>query len=165
MLGQWIHDPEHVESSKDHIEGLGLLPIETFFLREKATYQVHARVIGGTAWLASVSDCDIQGYEIHMGRTNGISPWLKIHTRNGLPCEILDGSISADGRVWGCYVHGLFGNTAFRHAWLGSLGWNPDPESPVNQATDPLMTSLDNLANEVEAAVNMSEIERIIWAS
>jgi cobyric acid synthase len=62
-------------------------------------------------------------------------------------------------------VHGLFGNTAFRHAWLGSLGWNPDPESPVNQATDPLMTSLDNLANEVEAAVNMSEIERIIWAS
>jgi len=44
MLGQKICDPEHIESSKDHIEGLGLLPVETFFLPEKATYQVHAQV-------------------------------------------------------------------------------------------------------------------------
>jgi adenosylcobyric acid synthase len=161
MLGRWIHDPEHVESSEDQVEGLGVLPTATFFLPEKATYQVHAQVTGRTAWLANLSDCDMQGYEIHMGRTNSASSWLQINTRNALPCEIPDGSISADGRIWGCYLHGLFRNTAFRHAWLTSLGWTAEHRS---QVTDQLEKSLDDLADEVEAAMDMNEIERIIWA-
>jgi adenosylcobyric acid synthase len=164
MLGQRIHDPEHVESSNDDIEGLGLLLIETFFLPEKATYQVHARVTGRTAWLANLSEPDLQGYEIHMGRTNGASTWLKIDTRNGMPCEFLDGSLSANGRVWGCYLHGLFGNTVFRHAWLTSLGWMPESQSLAPRAVDPLERSLDHLADEVETAVDIHEIERMIWA-
>jgi len=164
MLGRWIHDPHHVESSEDHLEGLGLLPTETSFLPKKATYQVHAQVIEGTAWLGSLSECDLQGYEIHMGRTTSASTWLKIDARNALPCEFFDGAISADGRIWGCYLHGLFGNTAFRHAWLTSLGWEPEHRSFPVQATHQLEKSLNDLADEVEAAVNMSEMERIIWA-
>ncbi|RPI94460.1 MAG: cobyric acid synthase [Chloroflexi bacterium] len=164
MLGQMIHDPERIESSKESIAGLGLLPAETFFIPEKATYQVHARVTGQAAWLAGLPEPDLQGYEIHMGRTDSASTWLKIDTRNGLPCESADGSITADGRVWGCYLHGLFGNPAFRHAWLASLGWSPKSESPAPQETDRLDASLTYLADQVEAAVNMSEIERIIWA-
>jgi adenosylcobyric acid synthase len=163
MLGEWIHDPEHVESSEDHIEGLGLLPTETFFLREKATYQVHAQVTGRTAWLGSLSECDVQGYEIHMGRTTSDSMWLKIDARNALSCEIFDGAISADGRIWGCYLHGLFANTAFRHTWLASLGWEHDHRSFPAQATHQLERSLNYLADEVEAAIDMSVIERIIW--
>jgi adenosylcobyric acid synthase len=161
MLGQTIWDHEHAESSQDYIEGLGFFPIETFFLPEKATYQVHAQVIGQASWLASLSGCDLQGYEIHMGRTNNLSPWLRINTRNGMGCEILDGSISADGKVWGCYLHGLFGNTAFRHAWLTSLGWTPTYHSSA-QAVDPLETSLTYLADEVEVAIDIHEIERMI---
>ncbi|RPJ16976.1 MAG: cobyric acid synthase, partial [Chloroflexi bacterium] len=164
MLGQRIHDPEHVESSNDHIEGLGLLPTETFFIPEKATYQVHARVTGQTAWLAGLSECDLQGYEIHMGRTNSASTWLQIDTRNGMPCEFSDGSMTANGRVWGCYLHGLFGNPAFRQAWLTSLGWSPKNQSLALQAVDQLERSLDYLADEVEAALDIQEIERIIWA-
>jgi cobyric acid synthase len=61
-------------------------------------------------------------------------------------------------------LHGLFGNTAFRHAWLTSLGWNPERRSPAAQETYHLEKSLDHLADEVEAAVDMNEIERIIWA-
>jgi adenosylcobyric acid synthase len=162
MLGKTIHDPEHVESSSDRIDGLGFLPTETTFISEKATYQVHARVTGKTAWLDNVSEHDLHGYEIHMGRTDSASTWLKIGTRNGLPCKFSDGSITADGRVWGCYLHGLFGNTAFRHAWLTSLGWMPGSQSLAHQAQ--LETSLDDLADEVEAAVDMHKIERIIWA-
>jgi adenosylcobyric acid synthase len=96
-----------------------------------------------------------------MGRTNSVSSWLHINTRNGLACEISDGTMSADGRIWGCYLHGLFGNAGFRHAWLTSLGWTPEYRP---QATDQLEKSLNDLADEVEAAVDMSEIERIIWA-
>ncbi|HLO27705.1 MAG TPA: cobyric acid synthase [Anaerolineales bacterium] len=162
MLGQKIHDSEHVESSNDHIEGLGLLPTETFFIPDKATYQIHAQVAGQNAWLAGLSKYDLQGYEIHMGRTNSVSPWLKIDRRNGMPCEISDGSISADGRVWGCYLHGLFRNTALRHAWLASLGWIPDDQLIGPRAIDQLEKSLAYLADEVEAAVDMNEIERMI---
>lgn len=164
MLGQKIFDPEQIESSKESMEGLGLLPTETFFVPEKATYQVHAQVMGGSAWLANLSEHDLQGYEIHMGRTNSVSTWLKIDTRNGVPCEFSDGSITPDGRVWGCYLHGLFGNTALRHAWLTSLGWSPKGQSLAPRAMDQLEASLDYLANEVEAAVDMKEVERIIWA-
>lgn len=162
MLGQRICDPERIESSNDHIEGLGFLPIETFFIPEKATYQVHAQVTGRTAWLASLFECDLQGYEIHMGRTNNSSTWLKINTRNGIQCEISDGSITADGKVWGCYLHGLFGNTAFRHAWLTSLGWIPARQSSAAQVADPLETSLTYLADEVEAVIDIHQIERMI---
>ena len=162
MLGQKICDSEHVESPNDHIAGLGFFPIETSFLPEKATYQVNALVIGQTAWLANLSVRDLQGYEIHMGRTDSLSAWLTINTRNGMRCEISEGSITADGKVWGCYLHGLFGNTAFRHAWLTSLGWTPTHQYSVAQEADQIETSLTYLADEVEAAIDIREIERMI---
>lgn len=162
MLGQSIYDPEHVESSNDHIEGLGFFPIETFFLPEKATYQVQAQVMGQNAWLAGLFAFDLQGYEIHMGRTNSHSTWLQINTRNGIRSEVSDGSITADGKVWGCYLHGLFGNAAFRHAWLASLGWIPAFESPAEPTVDLLEASLTYLSDEVEAAIDIREIEAMI---
>ena len=33
-----------------------------------------------------------------------------------------DGAVSADGRVAGCYLHGLFASDSFRHAFLARLG-------------------------------------------
>ncbi len=44
MLGCAVLDPDHVESERDRVEGLGLLPITTRFVREKVTAQVRARV-------------------------------------------------------------------------------------------------------------------------
>lgn len=160
MLGQRIRDPGHIESPNVHIEGLGLLPTETTFISKKATYQVQAQVVGRTAWLAGLSEPDLQGYEIHMGRTNHVSSWLKISTRNGVRCEVFDGSMSADGKIWGCYLHGLFGNTALRHAWLASLGWSP---GSIARESNQLETSLNDLADKVEAAVDIHKIERMIW--
>jgi adenosylcobyric acid synthase len=163
MLGQRIYDPEHIESSNDYAECLGLLPVETFFIPQKATYQVHAQTTGQNAWVAGLSECDLHGYEIHMGRTNNVSTWLKINTRNGLSCEISDGSMTEDGKIWGCYLHGLFGNTAFRHAWLASLGWMPKSRFFASEVADPLEKALDDLADEVETAIDIHKIERIIW--
>ena len=31
------------------------------------------------------------------------------------------GAVTADGRVQGCYLHGLFAADAFRTAWLAGL--------------------------------------------
>ncbi len=44
MLGTALHDPEQVESRLETIPGLGLLPVETVFAGEKATYQARARI-------------------------------------------------------------------------------------------------------------------------
>jgi hypothetical protein len=58
----------------------------------------------------------------------------------------------------------LFSNTEFRHAWLTSLGWISKGQSFAPQEVDHLEESLAYLSDEVEAAVDSSEIERIIWA-
>ena len=54
MLGREIRDPLHVESSRECVEGLGLLPVVTTFEAVKTT----RRVAGG-------------GYEIHNGMSEG----------------------------------------------------------------------------------------------
>ena len=160
MLGARIDDPLHIESLLNSLEGLNLLPITTRFLPEKATFQAEAQIQGGTGWLAGLNGAILGGYEIHMGETTGKTPWLAINRRNGVQVQVLDGSISADGKIWGCYLHGIFGNDAFRHAWLESLGWQK--RQSISQA-ESFQQSLETLANTVEGALNMDLLEKIIW--
>ena len=155
MLGQSIHDPHHVESNNDSADGLGLLPTITTFAQTKATYQVNAKVLN----FSSLTDEMIHGYEIHMGETQGQSQWLEITSRNGKRVKVLDGSVSENGKVWGCYIHALFANDSFRQAWLTRLGWKGRVTSQAARFDE----SLDKLADAVERALNMELLERIIW--
>lgn len=161
MLGSTIHDPDHVEASVDSVPGLALLPVETLFQGEKATHQVEALIKGGVGWLGSLSGQTVSGYEIHMGQTgNGKTGlWLEIQRRGNRPVAVPDGEISADGRVWGCYLHGLFANPHFRRAWLASLGWRGGAETAP---ADPLALAMDRLADTFEEAFAMKELDRII---
>lgn len=160
MLGGLIEDPDHTESKCDSIPGLGLLRIQTRFVSEKATFQAVSEVRGGPGWLADLSGMQVSGYEIHMGRTTAESSWLLINNRNDLPVNVLDGGASPDGKIWGCYMHGLFANDDFRRAWLTGIGWQK--ENPVSQETV-LQASLDLLADTVEKSIDMALLERIIW--
>ncbi|MFZ5818260.1 MAG: cobyric acid synthase [Chloroflexota bacterium] len=160
MLGKVIYDPQHVESRQTETSGLGLLPIETTFAGEKATYQASAVIQARPGWFAGLAGQDIHGYEIHMGRTTSESHWLEIALRNGQRAQTPDGAVSADGRVWGCYVHGLFANQNLRRAWLESLGW----QSAYNiSANDLFAASLARLADSLDESLNMQALERIIW--
>lgn len=160
MLGRRIHDPGHVESSVGEVAGLGLLPIETTFAAEKATYQSQATIQGDAGWLAEVDGQTVSGYEIHMGRTEGSTPWLHIDTRGGTAVDVLDGGISPDGMVWGCYLHGLFENDGLRRAWLESLGWRSDGRGEASAAR--LEQSFDLLADTLEASIDMPRLDEII---
>jgi adenosylcobyric acid synthase len=170
MLGRVIRDPHHVESPDDETAGLGLLPAETTFESEKATYQARARVLGGPGWLGAAASREVEGYEIHMGRTRGGLPWLEITRRNGQETCLPDGATSDDGRVWGCYLHGLFADAAFRRAWLASLKgggtprWAPQASGEARRAA-PLHEALEYLADAVEAALDMKRLEAIIWGN
>jgi adenosylcobyric acid synthase len=161
MLGSSIHDPEHVEASVDKTHALGLLPIDTLFNDTKATHQIHAQLLGGPGWLSTLAGDRISGYEIHMGQTASPQPWLRIITRGGQAAQFDDGTVRSDGKVWGCYIHGLFSNAALRRAWLTGLGWR-GADAALPPMTD-LQTSLDRLADHVEASLDMRQLESIVW--
>lgn len=110
MLGKVITDRDGIEGIPGTLGGLGLLDLVTEMRKEKTTRRVEGRHLA--------TGSRIKGYEIHIGRTtgpDGIRPWLKIGGK-------AEGSVSADGRVMGCYVHGLFASDEFRRAFLSSLG-------------------------------------------
>jgi adenosylcobyric acid synthase len=54
MLGRRILDPEHVESQRTVVDGLGLLDVETTFVGEKRTVRVEGELLAGPA-VAAVS--------------------------------------------------------------------------------------------------------------
>jgi adenosylcobyric acid synthase len=157
MLGQYIRNPHHIESNIDYIETLGLLATETRFLSEKSTYQVQATIHSQVDWLKSLYRTRITGYEIHMGQTESSSLWLSIKQRNTQRVTSLDGAIHMDGHIWGCYIHGLFQNDDFRWAWLASLGWQLT-DDPIPSLED----SFENLADHVEAHLDMDTLQQII---
>ena len=123
MMGNVIRDPLHTESHLDHLDGLGLLPLETEFLTEKTTHQAQAVVRSQSGWLKGIDGIVVSGYEIHMGISRQKSgAWLEITHRSGAALSLPEGSILPDGKVWGCYIHGIFDNHDFRRAWLGIFG-------------------------------------------
>jgi adenosylcobyric acid synthase len=169
MLGTALHDPQQVESRQETTPGLALLPVQTVFVPEKATYQARARISAASGWMSVLNGESLAGYEIHMGRTESASAWLEILERNALPVCLPDGAASPDGRIWGCYLHGLFANPQLRHAWLTSLGWRGEaacpPDFPASAEQPFFQSSFDRLADALEAALDMPQLEKIIWES
>ena len=83
----------------------------------------------------------VQGYEIHMGHTSGPDcdrAWLTLDGRR-------EGAASADGRIRGCYLHGLFTSDRFRAAYLAQLGYGSDLayEAEVEDTLDALAIHLE----------------------
>ena len=71
-----------------------------------------------------------------------------------------DGAISADGRVAGCYVHGLFAGDAMRAAWLARLGGAVNAEAYESRVE----ASLDTLAAAMESHLDVDAMLAIAAA-
>ncbi|WP_121068020.1 cobyric acid synthase [Chachezhania antarctica] len=110
MLGHTVHDPDGIEGSAGTTPGLGLLDVDTRMLPEKRLSLTQARHLA--------TDTPVSGYEIHIGHTDGPDTARPFATVEGRP----EGAISADGRVMGSYLHGLFSDNSFRAAFLQMLG-------------------------------------------
>ncbi|BCG87770.1 cobyric acid synthase [Mesorhizobium sp. 113-3-9] len=134
MLGRMVRDPDGIEGSVTEAEGLGLLDIETVMEPEKTVRNVSARSVQ--------FDLPLDGYEIHLGRTTGPDTLRPSAVINGVD----DGAISADGKVIGTYMHGLFGADAFRGKFLESLGIRGggiDYRAEVERALDEVAAELE----------------------
>lgn len=138
MLGRSIADPEGREGPAETVEGLGLLAIDTVLGGSKTVRPIQGETPAGLA---------VSGYEIHLGRTTGPDCARPLLRLAGRP----DGAVSADGRVSGCYLHGLFGADGFRQAWLeglkpgtgSDLAFDARVEAALDELADHLARHLD----------------------
>ena len=138
MLGQEISDPQGIEGASCTVPGLGHLDITTVMDPEKRLATTRAQYLP----TGSV----VEGYEIHIGKTDGpdcARAWLEV---DGQP----HGAASANGRVLGCYLHGLFSADAFRAAYLERLGGRSEMAYE-----DSVEDTLDALADHLEAHMDL----------
>jgi adenosylcobyric acid synthase len=88
----------------------------------------------------------MQGYEIHIGRTEGADRARPFAHVDGAP----EGAVSADGRIMGSYLHGIFAGDGFRRAFLqgfgvagGGLSYGAVVEQTLDALADHMETHLD----------------------
>jgi adenosylcobyric acid synthase len=145
MLGRTIADPGGIEGPPATVEGLGLLDVDTTLSAEKRLEPVRGTTRDGMPF---------SGYEMHMGVTEGrdcARPFARLG--DGSP----EGAISADGRVIGTYVHGLFADDRQRAAWLGRFA-----AGPANIAyEDQIERTLDALAAHLDAHVDLDRLLKL----
>lgn len=165
ILGRELHDPLHSESDIPSIEGLGLLDIATTFARDKVTTQVTALACGPGPLLEGARGAEVAGYEIHMGRTDlgvGVAPAFEITDRFGESNSTMDGAASADGKVWGTYIHGVFDSAPFRRKVINSLrlmkGLPALEDSVSLSAWEQRQRDYDRLAGVVRGSLDMARV-------
>ena len=124
MLGEKVCDPLHVESDKDEVTGLGLLPYITTMQGEKNTYQVEFNCENLPFLDMNFSAENLKGYEIHMGETvltGSAQSLFNIVRRSNAPVDLQDGFINDKHHVFGTYCHGVFDNDHLRRAVINAL--------------------------------------------
>lgn len=150
MLGRTLSDPDGIEGEAGTINGLGLLNIDTILAGDKTTMAASGIAANGAQTLS--------GYEIHMGRTTGpdcARPLIHISDKGEMRP---DGAISADGRVFGTYLHGLFGNDDWRRDFfmqMGCLVSDMNFEAVIEK-------DIDDLADHLEGNMNMAAFAEIV---
>jgi adenosylcobyric acid synthase len=142
MLGRTIADPAGIEGPPGAADGLGLIAVETVLSGDKRLEPVRGETGDGIPFA---------GYEMHMGVTKGedcTRPFARL--ADGSP----EGAVSADGRVIGTYIHGLFADDRQRSAWLARLG-----AGPSMVAHDALVEgTLDRLAAHLAAHLDLDRL-------
>ncbi|WP_426140755.1 cobyric acid synthase [Pseudomonas sp. DWP3-1-2] len=111
MLGEQLHDPLGLEGAAGSSPGLGLLNISTVLEEHKQLRNVRGRLL--------LENVEVSGYEIHAGVTTGAAldnPAVQLDDHR------CDGAQSADGQIFGTYLHGLFETPAACSALLRWAG-------------------------------------------
>jgi adenosylcobyric acid synthase len=151
MLGRRIVDD--VESRAGEVAGLGLLPVDTVFARDKTL----GRVAGAAPWLDGGAPA--AGFEIRHGqvrRDDGGEPLLACNGRGDEGCRA--------GAVLGTSWHGLLEGDGFRRSllsWVAALRgrrWTPGAE-PFAAVRD---RRLDALGDLIEEHVDGDALLRLI---
>ena len=143
MLGRTVADPEGIEGPPGTAAGLGLLDLETELRGDKTLVEAEGEEVA--------SGETVRGYEMHVGETHGPAlerPMLDLASRP-------EGAVSENGRVFGCYLHGLFAADGFRHAFLSRLKLRAVSGLAYEAQVE---STLDALAGHLEAHLDLDGI-------
>ncbi len=140
MLGNDIFDPNSTEGSQTHVNGLGILNMETTLAEYKITTNTRA--------IHKQTNTEITGYEIHLGVTSGPDCGSPFAETDRGP----DGATK--GRISGTYIHGCFSSDAFRKAYLQTVGITA-ADSNFENAID---QTLDDLAEHLARHINIDQL-------
>ncbi|QAY77516.1 cobyric acid synthase [Sphingosinicella sp. BN140058] len=144
MLGRTIADPHGLEGSPATVSGLALLDVDTVLTPGKHLERVRGEMLGAP----------VEGYEMHMGETTGPDTARPLGRFAGR----IDGAASVDGRVAGCYLHGLFTRAEQRAVWLHRIGVDGsgrDYDASVSDALDEIAASLEQVV-DVDGLIALS---------
>jgi adenosylcobyric acid synthase len=139
MLGKSVADPQGIEGPAGETPGLGLLDVTTVMTPQKSLTRVAA--------VHAATREPIDAYEIHIGHTAGpdcARPFARVG-------EAPEGALSADSRVHGSYLHGLFSSDTFRSAFLARIGIAGSGE-PYRAKVE---SALDALAYHIETHLDV----------
>ena len=121
MLGEVLEDP-YKKGGKQ--SGLGLLPLYTCYTVRQFSHQVQADLCAGQGFWQSIAGEEINAYEIRNGQTqigDHRSALLEIKKSSDMEANILDGAVSADGRIFGTHLHGFFHNISVLLAFINAV--------------------------------------------
>lgn len=149
MLGTRVRDPRGIEGEAGEAEGLGLLDVETELTADKTLVAAEGIEIA--------SGAPVHGYEMHVGETRGPGrdrPMLRLGA-------VSEGAVSADGKVMGCYLHGLFAADRFRQAFLGRIRARGDSGLAYEAQVE---ATLDALADHLAAHLDLDRLLAVAGA-
>jgi adenosylcobyric acid synthase len=149
MLGRMVRDPLGIEGLDLETPGLGILEVETEMAPEKVVRNSHAR--------STEYDAPLSGYEIHLGVTTGADCERPAVVIDGRP----DGAVSADGRIMGTYLHGLFASDDYRAGLLASFGLSGERVNYRQSVED----ALDEVAAELEAVLDKHWLDGLMGSA
>ena len=140
MLGEQVHDPLGLEGTAGSSAGMGLLAFSTELAAEKQLRNVRGHL--------ALENAEVCGYEIHAGVTTGVAlerPAVQLEDGR------CDGAQSADGQIFGTYLHGLFESPAACSAllrWAGlqdvqSVDYHALRERDIERLADLVQNHLD----------------------
>lgn len=151
MLGKAIADPHRVESGGGECRGLELLDICTILGPDK--------ILQRTKAIHAMSGHEVNGYEIHHGRTTMKAGTVLFTSRKNDSVGIG----TSDHRVWGTYLHGVFDCDKFRRWFVDRLRSKKGilPLGKVVSCYD-IEPALDRLADIFREAVDVKNLYRLM---
>jgi adenosylcobyric acid synthase len=151
MLGRAIHDD--VESGRGSVDGLGLLPIEVTFAKEKTLRHAEGTTFDGLS---------VRGYEIHHGYVSAADSAVQPLIRS---IDGRDEGAAVNG-IFGTHWHGAFESDEFRRAFLlevarraGRAGFLPAAHTVFADRREQM---LDLMADLIEEHVDTAALWRLI---
>ena len=145
MLGKTLSDPLGVEGGGS-MAGMGLLETTTVFSPQKTTAQTACSFPPCRGLFAPLSGCPLEGYEIHMGRSEAL--------------------FSVSGHILGTYLHGLFDSPQLTERLVGLLmeekGLRWTGEAPRESLWDYKQRQYDKLAQVLRDSLDLDRIYKIV---